>query len=191
MFHPYDLIFTGLVFDIAGALILAKGFMFKNPRVAFYESLVLFGGNNHFLKSALLQRDEAWVGGLLLISGFGFQIWGNLDGGVAATDLGRVNSLCRVLALLIAVGVFALMCLTLAHWHARTAFHRILFQDYTGEPLTVPPDDRTWLDRRAVLLNIRRQRHESDAALLARVQAKHAKLGAKHAGQAGEPFRIE
>jgi hypothetical protein len=79
MIHPYDLIFTGLVFDIAGALMLAKGFMFKNARVAFYESLVLFGGNSHSLKSAIFQRAEACVGGLFLALGFILQIWGNLE----------------------------------------------------------------------------------------------------------------
>jgi hypothetical protein len=180
MIHPYDWIFTGLVFDIAGALMLAKGFMFKNPRVAFYESLVLFGGNSHCLKSALFQRAEACVGGLFLAHGFILQMWGNLDGGVTATDLGWVNSLGRVLALLIAVGVFAVMCLTLAHCRARTTFLWQFFGEDTEETLTVPPDDPTWLDRRAVLLDIRRQRQESDASLLARVQVKHTKLRAKY-----------
>jgi hypothetical protein len=180
MIHPYDWIFTGLVFDIAGAVILAKGFMFKKPKVAFYESRTMFGGNPHVLKSALLQRAEAWVGGAFLAFGFILQMWGNLDGGVTATDLGRVNSLGRVLALLIAVFVFAWISLRLTQYRARTVFYRIWFQDYTGKPLTVPPGDPTWLDRQAVLLDIPRQRQESDASLLTRVQAKHATLGAKY-----------
>jgi hypothetical protein len=57
--------------DIVGAVILAKGFMFNEARSAFYESQTVSGANSHILKSALLQRAEAWVGALFLILGFG------------------------------------------------------------------------------------------------------------------------
>jgi hypothetical protein len=180
MIHPYDLIFTGLDFDIAGTLILAKGLMFKNPTDAFYESRTIMGGNYHVLKSALLQRAEARVGGAFLTFGFGLQIWGNLDGGVAVTDLGWVNSWRRVLAVLIAIGIFAVMSLKFEPWRTRSTFRQQYYEQDTPETLTVPKNDPTWLHRRAVLLDIRRRRHESDAWLLARVQARHATLRAKY-----------
>ena len=132
------------------------------------------------LKSALLQRAEAWVGATFLGIGFGLQMWGNLHGGVAATDLGRVNSLGGVVVLLIAVGVLARLYLALAHSSARTRFYRILFRDYTGEPLTDAQHDSGWPDRYARLLDVPRHRHRSDDSLVAPVQARYVKLGAKY-----------
>lgn len=86
--HPYDIIFVGLSLDVVCAVVLAKSFMLKDAQDAYYEVLPTFGGNRALVKSAIVQRGEAWVGAGLLLSGFLLQIWGNLHGGIAASQAG-------------------------------------------------------------------------------------------------------
>jgi hypothetical protein len=181
--HPYDLIFVGLALDIMGAIILAKGVMFKGVREAYFESRTVFGGNSHLLKSALLQRAEAKLGAVLLVSGFAFQVWGNLHGGIAASDAGWINSTPRVIVVVVASALVSVLLLRLFQWGARVAFYRVFFRNYKGETLTVPDGDRTWLDRNAYLLDLKRRANESDADLLARVEARRSRLGPRHRGQ--------
>ena len=107
--HPYDFIFAGLALDLVGAVVLAKGFMFKNPQVAHYESLAIVGSNPFLLKSSILQRGEACVGAALLVVGFLLQIWGNLHGGIAAAELGWVNSIDRMLLVMIGAVAVAIV----------------------------------------------------------------------------------
>jgi len=97
--HSIDIVFAGLALDVAGAVVLAKGFMLKRWEDARVESLTISGSNSHYIRSALLQRSEAVVGGCLLAFGYGLQMWGNLHGGVQTSTLGWVNSLGRLAGL--------------------------------------------------------------------------------------------
>ena len=181
--QPYDIIFLGLACDIVGAVILAKGFMLKEARAAFYESQTVFGANSHLLKSALLQRAEAQIGALFLVLGFALQIWGNLHGGIAAIEPGWLNSTPRVLAMLFCVAGLSFLCLQVGLSRARAALYEIFFRNYKGGKLTVPEGDATWLDRMAQLVDLKRKPNEPDVDLLARVEARRTVLGSKHAGR--------
>lgn len=125
MIHPYDLIFSGMALDIVGAVILAKGFMFKNPEDAYRESQTMIGGNDPFLKSTLLQREEAGVGAFFLIAGLFLQICGNLHGGIAASEPGWINSPLRMIGVIFAVFIVGVCFLRLAKWQACATFSNI------------------------------------------------------------------
>jgi hypothetical protein len=183
--HPYDLILTGLAIDVTGAVVLAKGFMMKHPQAAYYEGLMILGGNNHLLKSAILQRAEAWVGGGLLIAGFVMQIWGNLRGGVSANELGWINSTPRMVVILAAAVAFASLCLRIALRIARAQFFRIFFRNYKGQTQLHPQaDDATWFDRTARLYDLPRRRGEEDGAFLTRLENRRVEFGKRYGGQA-------
>jgi hypothetical protein len=184
---PYDLIFTGLAADVVGSVVLAKSFMLKDPQDAYYEGLPVMGGNNTFLKSTLLQRGEARVGGGLLVAGFLLQMWGNLHGGIAATGPGWINSIGRVIAVVLGVACVAAILLWLAGRSARAAFYRIVFRNYSGQTTLHPAkDDATWFDRTARLYDIKRLRDESDEQLLKRLEARRIELGNRYGGKAKE-----
>ena len=183
--HPYDLIFSGLAFDVVGAVVLAKGFMLKDPQDAYYEGLPVFGGNNLLLKSALLQRGEARVGGGLLIVGFLLQMWGNLHGGIAATQPGWINSTGRmVLAVAASVVLGVLLVKATAH-RAKAQFYRIFFRNYSGQTKLHPTEgDATWFDRTGRFLDVKRRRGESNEQLLSRLEQRRIELGRRYGGQA-------
>jgi hypothetical protein len=184
--HSYDFIFVGLALDIAGALLLAKSFMLKDPQDAYYEGLPVYGGNHSLLKSALLQRGEARVGGGLLVVGFVLQIWGNLHGGIAATEPGWISSTSRMILVAILVALVAAMLLLLAGHRARISFYRVFFRNYAGQTRLHPAaGDATWFDRTARLYDTKRKAGESDEALLARLERRRIDLGTRYGGQAG------
>jgi hypothetical protein len=175
--HPYDLIFVGLALDLVGAVVLAKGFMFKNPQAAHYESLSIVGSNPFVLRSAILQRGEACVGAALLVVGFFLQIWGNLHGGIAASEPGWVNSLGRMLLILMGAIAVAIISVCLVTSNAKAKFHRILFRDVSADvKLNPTPSDSTWYDRMSLLLELKRNRGETDAELLTRIQTRWGEL---------------
>lgn len=183
--HPFDLIFIGLALDVAGALALAKSFMLKDPQDAYYEGLPVLGGNNSLLKSALSQRGEARVGGSLLVVGFLLQMWGNLHGGIAATEPGWINSTSRMITVAILAGIAAAGLLWLAGRQARIAFYRIFFRNYAGQTKLHPiQDDATWFDRTGRLYDMKRKTSESDEAFLARLEQRRIELGKRYGGQA-------
>jgi uncharacterized membrane protein (DUF485 family) len=67
----------GLMFDIAGATILAFGFMSKTTDKIFDEASTKWNGNSTVVESLLAQKIEAWVGLILLAIGFILQLIGN------------------------------------------------------------------------------------------------------------------
>jgi hypothetical protein len=158
--------------------------MFKGAREAYFESLTMFGGNSHVLKSALLQRAEAQLGAILLVSGFALQVWGNLHGGISASEAGWVNSTPRMTVVVLGAALVSVSLLYVFQSRARVEFYRVFFRNYTGTALTVPDGDRTWLDRNAFLVDLKRKPKESDTDLLARVEARRSSLGPKYRGQA-------
>ena len=182
--HPYDIIFAGLALDIVGAVVLAKGFMLKNPQEAYYEALMIAGGNSHLLKSSLLQRAEAQVGAGLLVSGFLFQIWGNLHGGIAAAQPGCVDSVPRMLLVVIGAVAVALAWWRLASLSARAKFYRIFFRKFSAEAkLSLQTSDPTLCHRLSLLLDVKLRRGESDAQHMARLETRRVQLGKQYGGQ--------
>lgn len=183
--HPFDLSFAGLALDVVGAVVLAKSFMLKDPQDAYYEGLPVFGGNNSLLMSALLQRGEARAGGGLLVVGFLLQMWGNLHGGIAATQPGWINSFWRMALVVVCAAGAAMVLLWLAGRQSRAAFYRIFFRNYSGQTkLHATEGDATWFDRTARLYDIKRQTGESDEALLRRLEEKRIELGRRYGGHA-------
>lgn len=175
--HPYDLIFVGLALDLVGAVVLAKGFMFKDPRAAHYKSLTIVGGNPFVLRSSIQQRGEAYVGASLLVLGFLLQIWGNLHGGIAASQPGWINSGERMLTVLAgAIGV-AIIAVCIVTSRARTQFYAIFFHGMSAETkLASTAGDPTWYDRMSTLLDLKRRREETNAQLLGRIQERWNEL---------------
>ena len=185
--HPYDIIFAGLALDIVGALFLAKGFMLKNPQAAYYESLMIAGGNGHVLKSSLLQRAEAQVGAGLLVLGFLFQIWGNLHGGIAAAQPGWVDSVPRMLLVVMGASTVGLAWWRLASLSARVKFYRIFFRKFSVEAkFSLQANDATLCDRLSLLLDLKRRRRESDAQFLERLETRRVYLCTRYGGQAND-----
>ena len=176
--HPYDVIFVGLALDVVGAVVLAKGFMLKNHMDIFFESLTIVNGNDHLAKSTFIQRSEAKVGAVFLVLGFLCQIWGNLHGGIAATEPGWIDSIPKMLCAGAGVAGIGALAVSAAHRRARARFYRLLFHDYSLEkPLSNHPTDRTWLSRWSRLIDVRRKRNETEDAFLERLQQRHAHLG--------------
>jgi hypothetical protein len=174
--HPYDFIFVGLALDLVGAVVLAKGFMFKNPQAAHFESLTIVGSNPFLLKSSILQRGEACAGAGLLVAGFLLQIWGNLDGGIAASEPGWVNSLGRMLLVAIAAVAVAIALVCLVTSNARAKFYHIFFRQFPADARLPTPSDPTWHDRMSLLLDLKRQRGETDAELFTRLEMRWIEL---------------
>ena len=73
----------GLVLDIAGALLLAVGLMFKTPKRAINEATPRYDFNVELDANVAMQTADAQVGALLLVSGFAAQFASSL--GVHAT----------------------------------------------------------------------------------------------------------
>ncbi len=183
--HPFDVIFVGLALDVAGALVLAKSFMLKDPQDAYYEGLPVFGGNNGLLKSALLQRGEARVGGSLLVVGFVLQMWGNLHGGIAASEPGWINSTGRMILVGILVGIATVCFVAFAGHQSRRAFYHVFFRNYAGQTKLHPADgDATWFDRTGRLYDLKRRTEEPNEAFLGRLEQRRVELGKRYGGQA-------
>jgi hypothetical protein len=183
MDHSYDIIFSGLAFDIVGAVILAMGFMAKRPQLAYFEAMTVVGANNHLLKSALLQRADAQVGASLLVLGFLLQIWGNLHGGIAATAPGWVDSVESTGLLVVVCALVAWVFLKIARSCARREYYRIIFRNWDGQELASQPQDKTWLARCADAFDLKRMAGEKDEEFFARLKKRHTELGARYRGQ--------
>jgi hypothetical protein len=67
---------------------------------AWRESQARSGSNAYVLKSAIVQKAEAWLGVGLLLVGFTMQIAGNLHGAVSANELGWTRSWWHFTAIL-------------------------------------------------------------------------------------------
>jgi hypothetical protein len=71
---PSALAAAGLVLDIAGALMLAFGLMFKKPDVRVEETSTKLGWNTDLEIGLAEQTADAQIGAALLIVGFAFQL---------------------------------------------------------------------------------------------------------------------
>lgn len=177
--HPYDWIIGGLALDLAGAILLAKGFMLKRPANILREARTLLGRNSFLVKSGLYQKAEAWVGGSFLVFGFLAQLWGNFHGAPAANDLGLIGTAEAMVGLCILVAGLAWGCLSLAHRWARETFRRHFFGavDPTKEMPPLSGDD--W-DGLAWLYDTKRQAEETDDDLRERLEQLRRELGLRY-----------
>lgn len=84
MDHFFTLTDLGLLFDIAGAVVLALDILLNAlptnaPRLVLASS-ALSDCNTHLLKSNFQQAISTLIGVVLLVAGFGLQLWGNHSG---------------------------------------------------------------------------------------------------------------
>jgi hypothetical protein len=70
MFSSDEIAAFGLALDIAGAILLAKGFMLKRIDAIVRESGSYYGYNAHLRNSLVEQTVEARFGIVFLVSGF-------------------------------------------------------------------------------------------------------------------------
>ena len=115
--NSVDLVLVGLSSDIVGAVVLAKGFMLKRPSEAWRESRTFSGGNGQMLKSALLQKAEAWVGMLFLVGGFLLQLGGTW--GRTEVNQNWINTWPRLLLLFTLMGLAGWIATLLARRQAK------------------------------------------------------------------------
>ena len=94
----------GLILDIAGALTLAAAFMFKRSKARRTETSTYYNFNASLDLSLARQTADAWVGGLLLSTGFGAQL---------AAALGWRPSIGLTAVVLIALALAATFVLAL------------------------------------------------------------------------------
>ena len=174
--NPYDVIFVGLSFDIAGGFALASGFMLKRPTDTFRESRNYYGYNLFLIKSSMLQRAEAWAGALLLALGFVLQMYGYFHGGVTAKDFGIINSEVRLLELLLVVGLLSTLWVLGWRHVAKRKFRRFQAQLYDPAmpPISPRPEDPDHLDSMASLMGASRLDAESEEAFAKRLTAIRA-----------------
>jgi hypothetical protein len=189
--HAYDIIFTGIALDLVGAVVLAKGFMVKNPQRAYFEALTVVGANLHLLRSALIQRIEAQIGAAFLTGGFLLQIWGALSGGISANEPGVISTFPRALGLVCAAAGLAWLCLRLGGRHANSAFYPVLFSDSTFTAPLPSNQSKGWNIRMAEILGVRPQPGEPGVELYGRIERRRAELAAQYSGKLGADFVID
>lgn len=69
-----ELIITGLVHDVAGAIILVRAIAFANDKIINAQAGTYYGGNNALLRALCEQRYDARWGLALIVIGFLWQI---------------------------------------------------------------------------------------------------------------------
>jgi hypothetical protein len=178
--HPIDIVFVGLAFDVAGAVILAKGFIVKTWDEARLESLSLYGANSHYIRGALLQRAEAITGALLLVVGYFLQMGANLTGAVEASTLGWANSVARLGLICLATWAVSWCCWRLAiRLEDVAAYRRMCSHPY--QPIQwVPEGEQHQIARNLHFLRMRRKRGETDEQARLRIEQYRSRLWAKY-----------
>lgn len=170
-FHPSDVAVVGLGLDIAGAVLLARGFMMKHLQDIQDEVQTVAGGNQFLLKSGLFQRAEARAGGSLLFVGFLLQMLGSLN--LFSTSAPRfVVGVHGLLVLLPLSGTVYVTAQQLASRIARGQFYEWKLRGYDGARLFKPPatpQEEEQLRRLARLYDIRTHPGEPMAILAERL----------------------
>ena len=177
--HPYDCIILGLIFDLAGAILLAKGFILKRPQDILREARALSGRNAFLVKSGLYQKAEAWVGGGFLVVGFLAQLWGNFHGAPAANELGLIGQREDLFAVCLGVFGAAWGCLTIAHHRARETFRGYFFGGFDPAKEIEPLRGDDWAGL-AWLYDTKRKRGATDDGLRERLELLRRELGVRY-----------
>jgi len=179
---PYDWVLVGLALDLVGGLVLAKCCITKGILHAYREAQPRFGVNSFAVKSALLQKGEAVVGGALLTVGFGSQLCGGFQSGGTGTALGRISSVTHLLGLLLVVVSLGIGATVVANTWGRRRFRRYFLRNYKAD---APPLKQVGaeLDALGWLVDKRRARGEDDTSYRKRLEQVRARLGAKYAGR--------
>jgi hypothetical protein len=171
-----DLMFVGLVFDIAGAAVLTIGLL-KTKRTIILETTTYLGRNLPVVKATLQPRSEAIVGLASIVIGFGLQLCGNA---AAAAGI-RAELFASPLSAAVVVLILAIIgCATsVARIYATRTFFRYIFRAWSpGAPTIAPrPNEPDFLDRIGELWDCPHRQHESDAEYLDRLRKRQQQLG--------------
>jgi hypothetical protein len=127
----------GVAGDIAGAIALALSFMTKSPAKIAGEAPVhgVVWGNAHLAQSLCRQREEARVGAVLLVAGFGAQgIVYFLAGGNASVEGWRETAVAFGL-MAIPFAALAGLCRWWVPWAALKTWEQTWPLNNRGEPL--------------------------------------------------------
>jgi hypothetical protein len=186
--HPTDVALLGLALDIGGAILLARGFVMKHLEEAYYESRTFLDGNVFLLKSALLQRAEAWGGAILLVVGFLLQIFGSLHSTPAGAPRRIVGLPGLVELVAVAAGSFVIGWWLSGRIGSRQ-FYEYKLRNYTpGQPFaSTTVADKEELLRAGVLYDVRPRHGEAAAAFATRLTEQVDVLGRKHRGKVKKP----
>ena len=71
-----DWTFTGLIYDIAGVLVLGYALAWSSDIQLYRHAGTYYGGNRVLFAEFIVRRADAWFGLMLLVVGFGQQILG-------------------------------------------------------------------------------------------------------------------
>jgi hypothetical protein len=184
--HSKDVALLGLAVDIAGAVLLARGFMMKSIMDIYDETRTRLGGSLSLVKSAMIQRAEAWGGAGLLMLGFFLQILAALEVGAGEPLFAGWFGLLVLLTLAGALfGAFYWLC-------DRTGRHRFYdwaLRNYDSKPFTMPEGSNREEEifQYGRLYDVKPKSGESAAAFLVRLNEAVAILGKRHRGKLALP----
>jgi signal transduction histidine kinase len=181
-----DVALVGLSVDISGAILLARGFMMKGVLDIYDETGTRLGRNLAMVKSAMLQRVEAWAGAGLLFVGFALQILAALEVRSGSRLIVGWWGLAELLAL---AAVLFVACFRTCTWLGRRQFYEWALRNWDGKGFTLPKDshEEQELDHYGRLYDVQRRNGEDVSAFLARLNAAIAELGKRHRGKLALP----
>ena len=178
--NPYDVMFLGLSFDIAGGVALASGFILKGFHEVLRESRSTYGYNRPLLRSQLTQRGDACAGALLLAFGFVLQMYAYFHGGLTTKQYGYIDRPTHLVAVFVVVIAPLAIALVLgARWLALRSLAQFENQlrDPTASDFAPRAGDKGYLDTLALEIGTQRLPGETDEMMAARMTKIRAEKG--------------
>jgi hypothetical protein len=177
-----DVALVGLSVDISGAILLARGFMMKGVLDIYDETGTRLGRNLAMVKSAMLQRAEAWAGASLLFVGFSLQILAALE---VRSGPGLIVGWLGLGELLALSGLVFLAGFWACGWLGRRQFYEWALRKWDGQGRVLPKDshEEQELEHYGRLYDVKRRKAEDVGAFLNRLNAAVAVLGKRHRGK--------
>ncbi len=184
-----DVALVGLSLDISGAVLLARGFMMKGVLDIYDETGTRLGRNLAMVKSAMLQRSEAWAGAALLIAGFALQILAALE--VRSGPRLIIGWLGLIALAAMSAAVFWLSFLACARFGNRR-FYEWALRNWSGRLFELPKNghEEQELDHYGRLYDVPRHKGEDVASFLSRLNETVRVLGDRHRGRLHLPSDI-
>ncbi len=130
--HPFDFVGIGLLLALAGGFLLANVVLFRHPRALVADYLGEAPRRLSTIREHLFRRVQLTLGFVLLLFGFGFQLFGHYR------DVGRTDGgTASVPWLAAGIVLCALVVLELALWLLSRALYRRTLREHFLEN---PPD---------------------------------------------------